>query len=250
MGKEQQSLTEMPQSEKSAEGLLEVAINKGADVETLERLMALREKINAEKAREAFVEALASFQEECPKLEKTKVVNNKDGTERYRYAPLDSILDAIKDHLKKHDLSYSWNMKNEESLIAATAKITHKLGHSETSEFSIPIDASAYMTAPQKYASSQTFAKRYALCNALGIYTAEEDTDATDVNDEKDAVSIKSRIMLNLRTLGHNPQQKSGKELGAIVKKLTGLALTKKNFEAINERLETFVKDQNEDSQV
>jgi hypothetical protein len=65
-----------------------------------------------------------------------------------------------------------------------------------------------YMTAPQKYASAQTFAKRYALCNVLGISTGDEDTDATDVNKENTAKSDKAKIMFLLKAL-----EKDSKEI-------------------------------------
>ena len=55
------------------------AIEKGLPVETMEKLFALREKVKAEQAREAYVEALASFQSEVPAIKKTKKVLNKTG---------------------------------------------------------------------------------------------------------------------------------------------------------------------------
>ncbi len=66
----------------------------------------------------------------------------------------------------------------------ATCKITHILGHSETSTFEAPIDKDSYMSAPQQYAAASTFAKRYAFCNALGILTGDEDNDAVGVGSK------------------------------------------------------------------
>jgi hypothetical protein len=51
----------------------------------MEKLFALREKVKAEQAREAYVESLAVFQSNCPVITKTKKVLNKDGQSvRYR----------------------------------------------------------------------------------------------------------------------------------------------------------------------
>ena len=36
----------------------------------------------------------------------------------------------------------------------------------------------AMMNAPQQTAATMTYAKRYAFCNAFGIMTGDEDTDA------------------------------------------------------------------------
>lgn len=155
----------------------------------MEKLFALREKVKAEQAREPYVEALSTFQSEVPAIKKTKRVLNKDGSLRYQYAPLDVIAEQIKKPLAKHGLSYSWEVENTAGLIKATAKITHKLGHSETSSFEVPIDKEGYMTAPQKYASALTFAKRYSLCDILGGSTSEEDTDAVDVGKKERQVT-------------------------------------------------------------
>lgn len=233
----------------SAEGLIAQAIEKGLGVETMERLFSLREKVKAEQAKEAFVQAMAGFQSECPVIEKTKKVMNKDGaTVRYKYAPIDSIVEQIKKPLANHGLAYTWTVKNEVGKITAICKVTHKLGHSEESSFEIPIDSEGYMTAPQKVASALTFAKRYSLCNSLGISTGDEDTDATDVNKEKDAKSVKSKIAFRLKAL----KEKTGKkeEVAEAVKRLTNLELEEKNFEEIASRLQTIIEENNADKEI
>jgi ERF superfamily len=214
-------------------------------VETLEKLFALREKVKAEQAREAFTQALADFQGDCPIIAKTKKVMNKDGrTVRYVYAPIDAIVDQIKKPLAKHGLSYTWNVEQNDKGITAVAKVTHKFGHSETSSFNVPIDPEGYMTAPQKVASALTFAKRYALCNALGISTGDEDTDATDVNKEPAAKSDKSKIVFLLRSLGKGTDTRE--MLETAVKDITHLTLEDGHYPAIIERLEATLEERNE----
>src|SRR5690606_20296061 len=117
------------------------AIEKGLDVTTLEKLLAMKERVDKERAREAFVEAMAEFQGACPIIEKTKVVLNKDGKSvRYKFAPLDAIVEQIKEPLKDNGLAYRWEVENKEGLIKAICIVTHKMGHSEKSDFEIPID--------------------------------------------------------------------------------------------------------------
>lgn len=229
------------------------AIEKGLPVETMERLFALHREAKADFAKEQFVSALSVFQKEIPVITKNKKVLNKDGrTIRYQYASLDSIAEQIKEPLTKNGLSYSWEVENKPGVIRATCKITHRFGHSEVSSFEIPIDTDGYMTAPQKYASALTYAKRYSLCNALGISTAEEDTDATDVGKEGVAKSPKSRIIFALRTLGHESKGWSQAEWSKQIKTLVKLDLTEKNLPEIADKLEILVaeKTQDEDSKV
>lgn len=226
----------------SVEGFIQQAIAANAPVETMERLFDLRAKVKAEYAKEQFTEAMGAFQLACPVIKKTKKVLNKDGRSvRYQFAPLDGITEQIKQAMKANGLSYSWDTKHIEGHMVVTCKITHKLGHSETSTLEIPIDKEGFMTAPQKYASAQTFAKRYTLLNALGITTADEDTDAVDVGKQGDAKSPKAKIVLRLRTL----KQKTGtaEECNAAVKKLTQLDLKEENYEEIASRLQALIEE-------
>lgn len=166
--------------ETSAESLISQAITHKVDVGTMERLLAMRNQIKAEQAKEAFDRALAKFQAECPPIRKDKAVNDKSGKLRYKYAPLDTIVAQVKGHLQTNGFSYTTDAVVEEGWVTAVCKVTHELGHSEVSNFKVPVDKDSYMSAPQKFAAALTFAKRYAFCNAFGILTGDEDNDAND----------------------------------------------------------------------
>lgn len=165
----------------SVEGFIEKGIMQNVPVETLEKLLAMRSQLKAEHAKEAFIAAMSKFQAECPVISKDKDVNDKHGKYRYSYAPMDSIVSQIKEPLGRNGFSYTVDTTNKDGLLTAVCKITHILGHSETSTFEVPIDKDSYMSAPQKYAAASTFAKRYAFQNALGILTGDQDTDAADL---------------------------------------------------------------------
>lgn len=240
------SQNEKLENTKETSRFIELAIKNGLSVETMEKLFSLHEKVKAEQAKTNYLNALANFQGECPIIGKDKIVFNKDGrTVRYQYAPLDSIISQVKDILSKNRLSYRWEVENKAGVIRTTAIITHEDGHSEESSFEVPIDEEGYMTAPQKYASALTFAKRYAFCNALGISTGDEDTDATDVGKELAPKSLKSQIVFSLRRLGIEPKEKE--EFEKIIKTKVGLELKESNYQEIVDRLEVliFEKDEN-----
>lgn len=231
--------------EPSVEGFISQAIAVNAPVETMERLFDLRTKVKAEAAKEAFVEAMGAFQLVCPIIKKTKKVLNKDGNSvRYQFAPLDGITEQIKPSMRTNGLAYSWDTKHIEGHMVVTCKITHRLGHFETSTLEIPIDKEGFMTAPQKYASAQTFAKRYTLLNALGITTADDDTDAGDVGKEPEAKSVKAKIMFRLKALGQDISSRS--KIAAAAKKLTQLELNDKNEPEIASRLQTLIDERHE----
>jgi len=187
---------------KEVEGLIGQAISKGASIETLEKLLAMRKELKAEQAREAYTEAIATFQSECPVIKKDKSVMNKDGKSiRYKYAPLDSIVSQVKKPLAEAGLSYSFDEKKDDKTITAICKITHKLGHSEISSFQIPIGAEEYMSDPQKHGARITFAKRYAFCNALGILTGDEDSDATEDKKSNEKIEALKPKIAEISTL-------------------------------------------------
>lgn len=227
--------------ENSVDSFITQALSNNISVEIMEKLFALREKAKAEVAKEAFVSAMAKFQSACPVIEKKKKVMDKDGQKvRYMYAPLDSIVSQVKTPLGNNNLFYSFKEEKDEQFLTAICTITHSLGHSETSSFKVPIGTEAYMNDTQKYGARMTFAKRYAFCNALGILTGDEDTDATTATP-KAPKSVKSNIMFLLKELGEGHATKQ--EIESSVLKLTQLVLNDANLSEIQGRLEILVKE-------
>lgn len=162
------------------EALLATAIEKGVGIETLERLLALREKLNAENARAAFFQALAGFQSECPIIPKTKTakIEGSRGSYTYSYAPLEVIVARVQPLLQKWGLSAVFDTVVTDVALQSVCTVHHVAGHHEASSFQVPIDKAARMNDAQKVASASTYAKRYAYCNALGILTGDDDDDA------------------------------------------------------------------------
>src|SRR5262249_36543230 len=74
----------------TTEMLLQTAIQHGASVDTLEKLLNLHERLKANEAKSAFFAALTDFQAECPVVPKRKTAGQGNFT--YRYAPLEDIV--------------------------------------------------------------------------------------------------------------------------------------------------------------
>src|SRR3990167_1729553 len=167
----------VPITQNPAEILLATAIDKGADITTLERLLAMRKDLKAEQSKESFYRAMSAFQADCPVVEKKRKVRGKDGGERYRFANLDDIVSVVSPLLAKHGLSFSIKAEIKENFVIANCIVHHNEGHSEDSSFAIPIEKEAFMGDAQKSGSALTYAKRYAFSNAFGIVTGDEDYD-------------------------------------------------------------------------
>lgn len=140
------------------------------------------------QAEADFYAALSAFQAECPVVDKTKPVFNKDGrTVRYFYAPLGEIVKQVGPCLTKHGLSYDFSASfvqfNDEDggpFLEMICHVHHSGGHSRDFPYKSVIENNEYMNPTQHAGSANSYAKRYAFCNALGILTADEDTDGAD----------------------------------------------------------------------
>lgn len=175
------------------EKLLTTALQKGLPVETIEKLLKMREDLKREWAREQYYFYLSKFQESCPKIKKDKKVYCK-GKLRFSYAPLGKIVEQVKDKLKDCGFSYNLKTKQEKEQVTVICFAHHLAGHSEETEITMPIEKDAYMNEAQKVASAITYAKRYAFCNVFGIMTADEDIEDAkeNFNEKKNEILIKA----------------------------------------------------------
>lgn len=158
--------------------LLERAIDRGASVEMMERLVALHTQMQAKSARETYFHELAAFQRTNAVVAKTKTV--RGGNIRYNYAPLDEIVAQIGEALAEHGFSFDFDVaiSADGKLLIATCNSHHRAGHTESRTFTVPLETGGRMNAVQQYGSASTYAKRYALVNTYGLVTADEDDDA------------------------------------------------------------------------
>lgn len=161
-----------------AEALISQAIKQGASVETMERLLAMRKELKADFAKEAYNDAMAQFQSECPTIKKTREVKTKAGIVAYRYAPLDEIVKQVKSLIQRHGFSYAIQTELKESGVRSICIVKHREGHSEEYAMEVPLgNKTDIMSQSQVVAAAATFSKRYAFCNAFGILTGDDDVD-------------------------------------------------------------------------
>lgn len=160
--------------------LLEQAVAKGVDLEQLTKLMDLQERWEKKEAKKAFLDALADFQTKVPVIPKKNIakINSQKGNYTYRFATLGTIAATIKEALKMCGLSYRWDFKESNGKMLVTCYLSHRDGHTETSEMYAAMDASGGKNEIQQKGSTQTYLQRYTLIGALGLATADEDNDA------------------------------------------------------------------------
>ena len=183
--------TELQTVNSSPAQLLQVAVEKGADIPMMEKLMDMQDRWNATQAKAAFYESFTGFQSEVPAITKKKKGHN------IKYAPLSDIVEQIKPFLNKFGLSYRFEQDHGET-IQVTCIVTHKAGHSESATMKAGADTSGSKNTVQAIASTVTYLSRYTLTSVLGITTADEDMDGRlpppEIIDEHMAAELKGLL--------------------------------------------------------
>jgi hypothetical protein len=155
----------------SAVSIIQQAIATGADPAYLRELLQVREQWEAGEARKLYSQSIAEFQSQCPIIEKGDTAHNK------QYAAMDRIWRTIRPLLDETGLSVVWTANTlTEYGLRIEGEIRHKAGHAVPISYDLPMpDKVNGQNAAQQMGSATTYAKRYALCSALGIVTGEDD---------------------------------------------------------------------------
>lgn len=161
--------------------LLAIAVERGADVDQLGKLMDLHERHEREQARKAYYAAKSHFQSIAPTLKKEKEVDytsKKTGARtNYKYATLSSIAEQIREPLAQCRLSYRWDIQDTPEELRVTCILSHEDGHSESNSMGAAPDDSGAKNVIQQRASTVTYLQRYTLIGVLGLSSANEDDD-------------------------------------------------------------------------
>src|SRR5215472_4146224 len=165
-----------------------VAVDPCADVEKLERLAAMYERLKAKEAEVAFNGAKGRI---LKKLAGIKIVKNRPvlsesdngkhrGTaEAFKYAPLEEIDKHLRPLLAEEqmDLSYSdepWDGGG----ILVRGRLKHLPGgHYEDSFMPAPLDTTGGKSNVQAVGSTNSFLRRYVACNIFNIVVVGDDDD-------------------------------------------------------------------------
>lgn len=166
--------------------LLRIAVEQGADLDRLERLMALQVQWEERESKKAFTTAMSGFKAEPLTIFKRKQVGytTKEGEfVGYKHAELSDVTDVVGPAMAAHGLSFRWNIKQEGGRINVSCIVTHKLGHSETVTMDAAPDTSGKKNAIQSIASAVTYMQRYTLLAVTGMSTKGMDDDGASSGD-------------------------------------------------------------------
>lgn len=172
------------------------ARDPATDIDKMERLFHMHERVMARSAETAFNTAMAAAQAELKPVVRT--LTNKQTNSKY--ADLAAISDAVDPIIHKHGFGViaSEFRSDLEHHVGVRCEITHAAGHSKSYDFHVPTDGAgikgnANKTPTHAYASTITYGRRYAKCAVFDVAT-KNDTDgnaATATITDEQAETIK-----------------------------------------------------------
>lgn len=164
------------------------ARDPNVDVDKMERLMSMMERVEQRHAEASFAADLAEMQDELPSIGER---GNAAG--RYTYALWEDINAAIKPVLKRHGFALSFRTDFSDG-ISVTGVLSHKGGHKIETTIKLPADSSGNKNAVQAVASSVSYGKRYTASALLNLTSHGEDDDAFAAVSDYDITAWRDAI--------------------------------------------------------
>lgn len=210
-----------------------VALDPNASIEKLERMLDMRDRLQAESARAAFSAAFAAASAEFP-----SIPLNGRGDKNKPYALLKDIVNLTRPVLARHGLALSFGVESHSDRVVVTAELMHVSGHSKTTSIELPRDTSGSKNAVQSVGSSQTYGQRYTAQAILGLslgddtdddgasaggkatITAEEYFQLRNLLDEAEADEARFCQFLKVQHLEELPSRMFANAVSALRKKI------------------------------
>lgn len=156
------------------------ALNPAIDVEKLERLLAMQERILSRNAETAFNAAMKAAQEAMPKIHRDARNTSTDSL----YATLESVNRIVVPIYTKQGFALSFGTADcpTPGRVRIVCDVAHEQGHSKRYQADIPEDATGLKGNPNKtpthaYGSSMSYGRRYLTLLIFNVCLTNEDDD-------------------------------------------------------------------------
>lgn len=170
------------------------------DVDKLERLMSMYERIQANQAREAFAAALAAVKREIPQVRRDKYNSQTQS----RYASLEQLDRQVSPIASKHGFTFSYSQGTAEqpNHYRIICTMMHEAGHEQQSWIEVPIDSAGIKgtvnkTPTHAFGSTMSYGRRYAKLMALDLATSDDD----DGNRAGSGATVSEEQLATIREL-------------------------------------------------
>jgi hypothetical protein len=147
------------------------------DVQKMQALLEMRERLMAQQAQIAYTDAMNQLQSAIPPIYKTRKIVVK-GQLRSKYAALEDVDAILRPLIIQAGFSLSSSTEDvPPNATKLTLTVKHRQGHTEDFSLTLPIDKSEFRSAMQNVAATVSFGRRILLCLAFNVITLETDTD-------------------------------------------------------------------------
>jgi hypothetical protein len=193
---------DLPVSEGAAliQAIERAVLNPQIDVEKMERLFALQERMMARQAETAYNASMSAAQAEIPTIRGTR----KNTQTNSFYADLVDVCDTATPIITKHGFSLSFGQADcpTQGELRVTCRCSHAGGHSRDYYADLPIDMTGIKGAPNKTpiqgkGSTFSYAQRYLTKLIFNLRIEGEDNDGNtrvaQTITEKEATDLKAK---------------------------------------------------------
>jgi len=160
--------------------IIQNAVASGIGADELEKLLAMQERWEANRAREAYNAAMSEAQREMPGVIRDKLNSHL----KSKYARLETVDAAIKPVYSKHGFSLSFGTLPDAlpDHCHISCECRHSGGHVEKFEGNFPLDlkglaGGANKTPIQAMGSTISYARRYLTLMIFNVAVLDEDDD-------------------------------------------------------------------------
>ncbi len=153
------------------------ALNPNVDIDKMERLLQMQERIMERNSKAAYDAAFSAMQPELPEIAERGGIKDRSGRIQSKYALWEDINEAIKPVLSKHGFGISFRTGQSDGKIVVTGVLSHRDGHREETTMELPTDTSGSKNAVQAVGSSTSYGKRYTAQALLNLTSRGEDDD-------------------------------------------------------------------------
>ncbi len=157
--------------------IAQAARDPSVDIDKMERLIAMQERVQGRDAQTQYYAALAEMQPNLPIIDERGGIKDRSGNIQSTYALWEDVNEAIRPTLSEHGFSLSFRVSRADGEIIVTGILAHRSGHREETTLSLPTDTSGSKNAVQAVGSSTSYGKRYTAFALLNITTTGEDDD-------------------------------------------------------------------------
>jgi hypothetical protein len=154
------------------------------DIDKMERLLAMAERMQAKDAERQFNAAFVKLQGEIPVIVATSVIPNRGKYERF-----EDVMQKIGPLLVANGFTVSFSMEATENRILETCHLKHVGGHSQSNSFAVRAGGKADSDT-QADCKAATTAKRNALLNCLNIVIRQDAYQNEDSDGSLDGAPI------------------------------------------------------------